>query len=190
MSLPVIRAIMEEHQALAAVLRCFQLQVECARRDETQPDFGALRAMLFYLDEAPAQLHHARESSHLFPRLRERCPALGPVLDRLEVDHGRAEVAVRELERALLAFEVMGDSRRNRFEVAVDRYVEGYLGHMEVEESYLIPVALGCFTDEDWEEMNAAFDVSEDPKQRAIAEEYRQLLRRVLFKEEKPSRCR
>jgi hemerythrin-like domain-containing protein len=188
MSQPAIRAILEDHQALSAVLRSFQLRIERARRDQTRPDFGALRAMLFYLDEAPAHLHHTRGNTHLFPVLRERCPALGPVIDRLEADHAMAEVALLRLERAMLAFEVMGDSRREAFEAAAQRYVESYLGHLEVEENYLIPVALGCFTDDDWRHLNTAFDPGNDSDLHGEAEEYRQLLRRVLFQDSRISR--
>ena len=50
-------------------------------------------------DDVPAQLHHASESEVLFPRIRARCPALRPVLDRLEALHERSDIAVRELQQ-------------------------------------------------------------------------------------------
>ena len=78
---PAIQLIVEDHQALAAVLRALRDAVERAGRPGSAPDFDALRAMLFYLDEMPARVHHASESELLFPRIRERCPALRPVLD-------------------------------------------------------------------------------------------------------------
>lgn len=190
MSPPAVTAILEQHQALGAVLRSFRLQIERARHHGTPPDFGMLRAMLFYLDEVPAQLHHAKESTHLFPRLRARCPPLRPVLDRLEAEHARGEIAIRELERALLAFEVLGEPRRAAFEAAAERYVSTYIGHMEVEEDYVIPVALDCLTASDWAELDAAFSVDHDPAERDIAEACRALLRRVLFQGSLPSFCR
>jgi len=190
MSPPAITVIMEEHQALRAVLQSFRLHVEQARRNRTTPDFGALRALLFYADEVPAHWHHAKENKHLFPRVRERCPALRPVLDRLEAEHARGELAIRQLERALLAFEVMGESRREPFEKAAEGFVRQYLGHMEVEENYVIPVALGCLTEDDWKQLDQAFASSGDPVEQQVADEYRQLLRRVLFREGMPSSCK
>jgi len=75
-----VQLILEDHQALATVLRALGDSVEQARRSARRPDFDELRAMLFYLDEMPARMHHASESELLFPKIRERCPALRPVL--------------------------------------------------------------------------------------------------------------
>ena len=149
--------IHEEHQALAAMLRSMSMLLAQARREQSLPDFSVLRAMLFYVDEFPERLHHTKESQLLFPRLRERAPELRPVLDRLDAEHGRGEAAIRELEHALLAFEVMGDSRRAAFEEAVERYVRFYLEHMAVEEGEMLPAARRLFTPEDWAELDAAF---------------------------------
>ena len=66
-----VRVMHDEHQALAAVLRSMSMMLAEARRLQALPDFAVLRAMLFYIDEFPQQLHHARESELLFPRLRE-----------------------------------------------------------------------------------------------------------------------
>jgi hemerythrin-like domain-containing protein len=97
--------------------------------------------MLFYLDEMPARVHHASESELLFPRIRERCPALRPVLDRLEAEHERGDAAVRELEARPYGLAGMGDSHRASFRAGGTYTHHNYLGHMEVEESYVLPVA-------------------------------------------------
>jgi hemerythrin-like domain-containing protein len=153
-----IQLITEEHKALATVMRALQAAVGAARKSGRPPDFDGLRAMLFYLDEMPARVHHATESELLFPRIRERCPALRPVLDRLEAEHGRGESSVRELERALSAWELMGDGQREAFELVLRAYVEGYIGHMEVEENYVLPVAMDYLSAGDWDELEAAFE--------------------------------
>ena len=112
MAIRTLEIIRDEHQALAAMLRSLSMLLAHARRHGAMPDFDVLRAMLFYIDEFPERLHHTKESELLFPRVRARVPALGPVLDRLDNDHALGETAIRELEHALLAFEVMGPSRR------------------------------------------------------------------------------
>ena len=50
--------IHDEHQALTAMLRSMSLLVAQAHREHHAPDFGVLRAMLFYVDEFPERLHH------------------------------------------------------------------------------------------------------------------------------------
>jgi hemerythrin-like domain-containing protein len=67
-----LRIIRDEHAALAAVLRTMSMLVRDAHRHNRAPEFHALRAMLFYVDEFPERLHHVKESTMLFVRLRER----------------------------------------------------------------------------------------------------------------------
>jgi hemerythrin-like domain-containing protein len=136
LALDVIR---NEHQALAAMLRSMHLLVAQAQREGRDPDFSVLRAMLFYVDEFPERLHHPKESTLLFPALRQRCPELRGTLDRLDADHGNGETAIRALAHALLAWEVLGLPRRQPFIDALDRYIDGYLSHMAAEEQEVLP---------------------------------------------------
>ena len=158
-----LRVIREEHQALSAMLRSMPMMVAQHRRNGTPLDFGVLRAMLFYVDEFPERLHHPKESQLLFPLLRRRCPEIGAVLDRLDRDHGEGERAIRELEHALLAFEVLGTSRAAAFEQALQRYVDDYLSHMALEESQVLPVAERMLNDTDWAVLDRAFAANRDP---------------------------
>lgn len=172
----VLRLIVQEHRALGAVLRALDAQIAQAHRPGAQPDFAAMRAMLFYMNEVPARVHHSSESELLFPCIRKRCPALSPVLERLETEHARGESAVRELEHGLMAWELMGDARREAFEVQLQAYADSYAGHMEVEERYVMPVALDYLTPEDWLELEAGFR-----RQRARFEPGHACTHRALF---------
>lgn len=179
--------IHDEHQALAAMLRSLLLLLAQARRDGSLPDFAVLRAMLFYVDEFPERLHHTKESQLLFPRLRARAPELAPVLDRLEREHHSGEAAIRELEHALLAFEVMGEPRRAAFEAAAERYVRFYIEHMAIEESQLLPVARRVFDQGDWLELDAAFASNLDPLTgHEPAVDYRPLFQTILMRAPAP----
>jgi hemerythrin-like domain-containing protein len=180
MQYPAITLIQEEHAALGSVLRALRDSVDASRAKGRPPDFEMLRAMLFYMDEMPARLHHAVEEELLFPRIRERCPPLRPVLDRLEAEHGRGEVAVQDLERALTAWELMGDERREAFELPLGVYVKGYLGHMEVEENYVLPVAQDYLSAADWRELNTAFERQRGTLAEGTVQAHRALLTRIL----------
>lgn len=176
-----LAVIMQEHQALAAMLRSLVMLLDEARRTGRMPDFDLLRAMLFYVDEFPERLHHPKESELLFPKLRQRCPQLVPILDRLDADHEHGQAAVRALQHALLAFELMGESRREAFEQAAQEYVDAYLKHMAVEEKDILSVAREHLTEADWDELDAAFAANRDPLTgHEAAEAYRPLFRKIL----------
>jgi hemerythrin-like domain-containing protein len=173
--------IHEEHGALAAVLRSIPMLLAQHRRQGSLPDFAALRAMLFYVDEFPEKRHHRKESQLLFPKLRARTPLSRDVLDRLDEDHSRGERSIRDLEHALLAFEMLGEPRRAEFEEAAQRYVDFYLTHMRLEEEHILPLAERSLTPEDWLELDEAFARNRDPMTgHTPDEEYRALFSRIV----------
>lgn len=176
-----LQVIQDEHQAVSAMLRSLNMLLRQARDDGHPPPFDVLRAMLFYVDEFPERLHHTKESQLLFPKVRERCPDLIPVLDMLDADHGRGEASIRELEHRMLAYEVMGESRREPFDKALARYVENYLKHMALEDSTILPAARQHLKPEDWAELDKAFDANRDPLTgHPASEEYAPLFRKIV----------
>lgn len=158
-----MRVIRAEHDALAAMLRTMPPLLQTWQRAGTPPDFAALRAMLFYVDEFPERSHHKKESELLFPRLRALAPQLRDALDDLEVDHAEGERAIRELQHSLLAWEQMGESRRDKFEQQLRVYSARYLGHMKREETEILPMATRVFGAQDWAELDEAFGSHQDP---------------------------
>ena len=111
-SLQIIR---DEHSSLAAMLRSMIMMLERGPDENPEQCFDVLRAMLFYIDEFPEKLHHPKESELLFPRVLLASPSLMPVVDQLERDHMSGEKSVRELQHSLLAWELLGESRRAEF---------------------------------------------------------------------------
>lgn len=157
------QVIRDEHASVAAVLRSLMMMIDQGPGDRPERFFDVLRAMLFYIDEFPERLHHRKEDQWLFPRVRMRCPELGATLDRLERDHVQGESAIRELEHTLLAFEVLGEPRREAFERAAKSYVESYLRHMAVEENEVLPAAQRALNPADWAAIDTAFAANRDP---------------------------
>ncbi|MBL0726624.1 hemerythrin domain-containing protein [Piscinibacter sp. HJYY11] len=158
-----LKIIRSEHAALSAMLRSLLLLLAQHRKGSTLPDFTALRAMLFYLEEFPEKRHHRMESELLFPKLRARTPLARPLLDHLDGDHACGERKIRELEHALTGFEMLGEPRREAFEKAVAGYVDFYLSHMSLEEREILPLAEKVLTPDDWAQLDAAFLANEDP---------------------------
>jgi hemerythrin-like domain-containing protein len=157
------RIIREEHAALSAMLH--SLLAMLRQGPDTKPErfFDVLRAMLFYIDEFPEQRHHPKESTLLFPRLAQARPSLVPVIERLDRDHVAGEGKVRQLQHLLLAWELIGESRREAFETQAREYVSFYLSHMRTEETELLPAAEQALSPDDWAALDAAFAIDRDP---------------------------
>jgi len=158
-----IQIIRDEHAALAAMLRSLILMVERGPGDAPEQYFDVLRAMLFYIDELPERLHHPKESELLFPKVAHSAPQIAAVIAQLDKDHQRGEGAVRELQHHLLAWELLGESRRTVFETAARSYVRFYLDHMNLEEREILPAAEQSLTAQEWTELDAAFATNCDP---------------------------
>lgn len=163
MSHESIRIIHDEHAALAAMLQSLRMMVQRGPAQEPENFFDVLRAMLFYIDEFPERLHHTKETELLFPPVRARAPHLKDTLDKLDKDHAHGEAAVRDLQHQLLAWELLGESRRAAFEQSVKRYLDFYLDHMRQEETVIMPEAEKVLTADDWKALDAAFATNCDP---------------------------
>ncbi len=158
-----LQIIRDEHAAVAAMLRSLVLMMDRGPGDAPERFFDVVRAMLFYIDEFPERLHHPKESDLLFPRLARIAPELMPVIRRLESDHMNGEGKVRELQHLLLGWELIGETRRAAFSEAARAYVGFYLEHMRTEETQILPVAQKVLTEEDWAQLDAAFEQDRDP---------------------------
>lgn len=158
-----IRIIHDEHAALAAMLQSLRMMVQRGPGSDVEAFFDVLRAMLFYIDEFPERLHHPKESELLFPPVARQAPQLAEAIARLDRDHVRGEASVRELQHFLLAWELLGETRRADFEQAVQRFLDFYLEHMRLEESVILPAAEKALTESDWQALDAAFATNCDP---------------------------
>jgi hemerythrin-like domain-containing protein len=163
MSHITLQIIRDEHAALAAVLRSLSMMLERGPQDEPERFFNVVRAMLFYIDEFPERLHHPKESDLLFPKIARRAPELMPVIGRLESDHMKGEGKVRALQHLLLAWELIGESRRDAFLDAAREYMEFYLEHMRIEETQILPAAEKLLAPDEWDVLDVAFLASRDP---------------------------
>lgn len=158
-----IRIIRDEHATLAAMLRSIAMMVERGPDKESESFFDVLRAMLFYIDEFPERLHHPKESTLLFPPVARLAPETAEIIAQLDKDHERGESKVRELHHLLMAWELLGDTRRAAFEQAVKHYLDFYLEHMRLEENVILPAAQRVLKEADWEQLDAAFATNCDP---------------------------
>ncbi|MCA0326250.1 MAG: hemerythrin domain-containing protein [Proteobacteria bacterium] len=159
-SLEIIR---DEHSSLVAMLQSMRMLVDRGPGKDPKNFFDVLRAMLFYIDEFPERLHHPKETELLFPPLAKAVPELGVAIARLDRDHEYTEKAVRDIQHLLLAWELLGESRRQVFIDGFTRYVNLYLSHMQLEEQEVLPAAEKYLTEAQWKTLDAAFEENCDP---------------------------
>jgi hemerythrin-like domain-containing protein len=177
-----LQTIREEHASLAAMLQSLRMMLNRGPGNDPQQYFDVLGAMLFYIDEFPEKLHHTKETALLFPLVLKAVPDVREAIERLNSDHEKSEVGVRELQHLLMAWELLGESRRQAFEEHCTRYVDAYMEHMKVEESVILPEAEKHLSDADWLELDAAFALNTDPLNGKYAREpvYDKLYSRIV----------
>ena len=187
-----LRIIREEHATLAAMLQSLMHMVRRGPVHDGQDDsaryFDVLRAMLFYVDEFPERHHHPKESDLLFPRVLKAAPHTMAAINQLERDHQNGEPRVREIMHLLLAWELLGDTRRPSFIDEVTRYVEFYLEHMRLEETVVLPEAERHLSEADWHALNAAFATNQDPLSHRVPRDpqFDRLFTRIMMKAPAP----
>lgn len=176
-----VRTLLDEHAALAAMLKSVLLMIDRGPGDQPEPFFEVLRAMLFYVDEFPEKLHHPKESKFLFPMLAALAPQLRPTINKLERQHARGETRIRALQHHLVAWEMLGEPRKSNFAQEAQKYVADYLEHMRVEETEILPAANALLTPGDWKGLDTVFGLTRDPFAGAsLASEYDRLFTKIV----------
>ena len=155
--------IHREHQALAAVLQALRFVVDGLAAGRFEPDFKLLASMLDYVAEMPEVLHHPKEEAFLHRRLREKCPAAVPALDRLVEEHRNSPEGVRRLAEALVHYQARGAEGLPRFEAAAREFVASNFEHMNREEKDIMPLARKSLDAADWAGIDAEFERNADP---------------------------
>jgi branched-chain amino acid transport system ATP-binding protein len=158
-----IDIIHNEHRALAAVLQALRVVMDGIRDQGRAPDFQLLAALIEYITQVPEKLHHPKEDDHLFARLRQRSPALAPLLDRLQAQHREGAAMIRAVETALIHYLARGPAGFAEFDAAAARYLEFTWEHLSVEEKELLPSARQVLSGTDWAQIDAAFEANREP---------------------------
>ena len=175
-----IRIIRDEHRSISAVLSGLIELTRVARTPGVQPGFAVFRAMIHYIDEFPERLHHPKEDHFLFARLAERAPDTRPLVEELRKEHVRGAELVRELESALIAFEVNGARGLPAFDAAVNAYAQFHWDHMRKEEEQVLPLAEKHLTEADWRWIEDAFAGNRDPIADLRERDFEQLYQRIV----------
>jgi hemerythrin-like domain-containing protein len=176
-----ISIIVGEHRALTALLHGMLFLLRHDRYGISKPNFDLLDAMTYYIRQFPERLHHPKEDAYLFRLLRQRDPAIAPLLDKLEAEHRTGTAKLCAMEQALARYKQDGDAQLPAFYTAVAAYAAFHYAHVRAEEDQVLPAAAEFLTASDWDEIDAAFAGHADPLEGAEAGfEYEELFRRIV----------
>jgi nucleotide-binding universal stress UspA family protein/hemerythrin-like domain-containing protein len=181
-----IGVIRDEHRSLAAVMHAWSQALAEARQAHSAADPALMRAIVQYLQQFPVRLHHPKEESHLFARLRERTNSCDAELDELERQHERDAQLVAALAQRVEALASGDAASRISATRALEGDVAGYArflwDHLGREEGVILPAAQRHLLAEDWVAIDAAFAVNGDPLSdgSVASRELRQLFSRIV----------
>lgn len=185
---PAARAvaiIRDEHRSLAAVMHAWMHALATASASGVPPDAALLRAIVRYLRNFPAALHHPKEEEHLFRRLRERTDTCRAELDELQRQHERdaqwLDTLAQGVEILIEADAASRPAAADRLAQDVGAYARFLWDHMGREEGVILPAAQAHLTPDDWRAIDAVFAENRDPGfGDADDQEYRRLFSRIV----------
>jgi nucleotide-binding universal stress UspA family protein/hemerythrin-like domain-containing protein len=171
----------DEHRSLAAVIHGLEFIVREVREQGRPPSFPLLRAIFHYIEAFPEKLHHPKEDTYLFPKLRARTDRLNDTLDELQRQHVDGHRQVMELGRSIERYAADPERGFEQFAAAVERFAAMQMQHMRLESKVILPAAREHLTAADWMEIERAFADNGDPRFSIDNdEEFRQLFARIL----------
>jgi hemerythrin-like domain-containing protein len=175
-----IQKIHDEHRSISAVLHALKHLAREAQDARLKPDFAVFRAILHYIDQFPEQLHHPKEDQYLFPPIVARVPEAKKLVDALHAEHQEGAKLVRELERALVLFEDSWPAGGGEFLERVNAYADFHWKHMRKEEKEILPLAERSLSAKEWEAIDDAFDVNQDPIAGVMERDFNALFSRIV----------
>jgi hemerythrin-like domain-containing protein len=150
----VIGRLLEDHRAVANAVHASLAVIRSAALVGCAVPNGALRLLI--RDLRDVQLSRRKEEGWLFRKLRERTCALEADLGELERQHARAEQILADLAAQLEREPPLDAPELDR---GISDYARVIWEHQGRTEGVILPAARRYFTDADWEEIDAAFDL-------------------------------
>jgi hemerythrin-like domain-containing protein len=172
-----------EHRTLAAVINALEHVAADMAAGKLTPDYKLLWSILYYIEEFPERLHHPKEDTVLFPRIRARTHDIDEALDDLGRQHVNSYPHLERLKTVLGHMQADIPGAVAEFAQKVATYAGFHWKHMNLEETVVLPKAVETFSPEDWAEVATRFAENNDPLQNASAQNsewFRQFYRRIV----------
>lgn len=145
----ILRKLRIEHDYFADVLNVLEREIESGLTSGSL-NRDIIKDAVEYCQNFPAVCHHPKEDL-IYRRLRNVAePAAMAVVGDLLAEHETLSGLTDELEAAV--DNLISDAGEDlaKFAHVARAFVEHYRQHMKTEEELLFPLALKCFSEEDW----------------------------------------
>lgn len=158
---PVMTRLAQDHARLTQILNLLEGLLD-RFHEGTEPDFELMDEMLEYIDNYADIVHHPTEDL-IFRRALDRGAGHHEVFEVLMRQHGGLSQVIKRFRKSIegiLNEEVL---LREDVEANGRELVATNRAHMVLEDSEAFPIAMQHLRDEDWDEIEAAAPVAEDP---------------------------
>ena len=150
-----------EHINFAILLNLLEVQLDRFHRGKA-PDYELMLDIMFYMTHYPDVLHHPKEDL-AFARMAERQASVRPIVADLAGQHAKLKHDGNALAVALDDIVNGSITVREHVEAPGRAYIAAFRGHIDREEGEILPLASRLLGREDWEAINAAILLLEDP---------------------------
>jgi branched-chain amino acid transport system ATP-binding protein len=155
--------ITNEHRNMYRVAQALASLGERLDTSRSDLDFHKIGYMIDYFETFTDRYHHPKESGYLFARLLQRTASARPLIEKLEDEHASSPAHLVRMRDLLTATDMDDSARRSQLAENIATYYSLISAHMRLEESEMFALARAHLTDEDWREIDAAFESHVDP---------------------------
>jgi hemerythrin-like domain-containing protein len=168
----VLDDLHRDHANIGKLLDLLDMQLR--RFEEAAlPDFDLMLDILDYTRNYPDISHHPKEDL-VYKRLLERAPEASDAVEDLVEDHAVLLKSTVDMTDTLTGVVLDAEVSREHVAGQLRDYITAYRRHIDREEADIFPRAEKALTAADWDEIDAAFDIS-DPLFGTLQEKYRTL---------------
>ena len=176
-----LHTISNEHRSMWQLTVVLEELCKQIGLPEQRPDAELFGLILDYIEQYIERVHQPKEETYLYRAVLDRTTEGNELIAEFEREHAESPAIVAGLRRQLHHLVQHYPDGADAFRAALEAYVAMLRGHILREENELFPLARSILTEEDWDEIDAAFANQTDPQfgERARAE-FRALMSRIV----------
>ena len=172
-----LQTISNEHRSMWQVSVVLEELCKQCGDAQQKPDAELFELILEYIEQYIERVHQPKEEAYLYRAVAERTAEGAEMIEQFRREHAASPEIVGRLRSQLHDLMKHFPEGREQFRVDLESYITLLRTHIQREESDLFPLARKVLTDVDWDEIDAAFADSHDPK---FGEESRAKFRALL----------
>ena len=157
----ILDVLGDDHRNMARLFDLLARELNTFK-DSGRPDYDLVESILEYCLHYPDLCHHPKEDL-IYEKLQTRDPASANVIGNLKIEHQKLSALTMRFSSALR--NVLEDQTllRDWFLELGNDFLTLTRSHMLMEEVLFFPAARKALTDEDWAELDDAWETVADP---------------------------